>query len=167
MSKGNMAAALVVGCLVSCGAIAQASASSIIGNFTGTTGNLTGVFQNVDGSLVSNMAVTGSFSIDLDVPFTSTKISAAAPDELYRYGIPTGVTYSVTIGTHVFSFEENGFLQQRKNVTGDSFVAFSTLQTVGTMFNSPNVEVRGPAASLFDNVADPSTIHVAGLPGFL
>jgi len=146
--------------------IEQASAYIIVGNFTGTSGDLTGVFQNVDGASVSNMAVTGSFSFDLDQLSTSTSFNVA-PNQQYRHSFPTGVTFSVTIGTHVFSFEVPGLVQQRLNVTDDSFVVFQLRENVGTLFNGPSIEVRAPAASLFDDVSDPSTIHIAGLPGTL
>lgn len=165
MKKGNMAAAFVVGCLVSCGAIGQASASSIIGNFTGTTGNLTGVFQNVDGSLVSNMAVTGSFSLDLDVPFTSRELNVPDPDQLYRHSFPTGLSFLITIGTHVFSFNVPALVQQRTRGAGDDLVVIQGREDIGTMFNGPSIVVEAP--DLFSNIADPRTIHIAGLTGSL
>jgi hypothetical protein len=141
----------------------QASAFFVTGSFTGTSGNLSGVFQNVDGADVSGQSVSGSFSFNFDELISATSPTAG----LYRYLFASGAFFTVTIGTHTFSFSpyESGFIQLRD--LPNSFAFFDVLERVGTIGNLPFVQVNAPPAELFDDPADPSTIHIAGLPGIL
>lgn len=146
-----------------CALPSQASAFVVSGSFTGTSGNLTGVFQNVDGSEVSLQSVSGSFSYNFD-ELTST---ASPTTGLYRYLFLTGASFTVNIGTTNFSFlnYETGFMQLRSSA--NSFAFFDVLERVGTIANLPFLQVDAAAADLFDDPSDPSTIHIAGLPGML
>jgi hypothetical protein len=140
----------------------QASAFIVSGSFAGTSGNLSGVFQNVDGSHVSGQSVSGSFSFNFD---ELTSATSPTPG-LYRYLFLSG-SFFTTIGTHTFSFVdyESGFIQLRD--APNSFAFFDVLERVGTIANLPYVQVDAPPADLFDDPADPSTIRIAGLPGTL
>jgi hypothetical protein len=141
----------------------QASAFIVSGSFAGTSGDLSGVFQNVDGSDVSGQSVSGSFSFNFD---ELTSATSPTPG-LYRYLFLSGSFFTVTIGTHTFSFVdyESGFIQLRD--APNSFAFFDVLERVGTIANLPFVQVDAPPADLFDDPADPSTVHIAGLPGTL
>ena len=141
----------------------QASAFFVTGSFTGASGNLSGVFQNVDGSTVSGQSVSGSFSFNFDELTSATNPTSG----LYRYLFLSGSFFTVTIGTHTFSFAdyESGFIQLKD--APNSFAFFDVLERVGTIANLPFVQVNAPPADLFDDPSDPSTIHIAGLPGIL